>query len=64
MITYKVIVVKGDIFKLEEELNWLSSIGASIVSVMYISDEVYNVVYLRDEYTIADGCDEVEYESR
>jgi hypothetical protein len=50
MKVYKVIVVDGDVFKLEEELNWLSSLGADIVSVMYIPDDVYHVVYSHDEW--------------
>lgn len=51
MKVYKVIIVDGDVFKLEEELNWLSSLGANIVSVMYIPDDVYHIVYSHDGWT-------------
>ena len=50
MKVYKVIIVNGDAFKLEDELNWLGSLGADIISVMYIPDDVYHVVYSHDEY--------------
>ena len=50
MKVYKVIIVNGDAFKLEDELNWLGSLGADILSVMYIPDDVYQVVYSHDEY--------------
>jgi hypothetical protein len=50
MKVYKVCIVDGDVFKLEEELNWLNSLGADIVSVMYIPDDVYHVVYSHDEW--------------
>lgn len=50
MKVYKVIVVDGDVFKLEEELNWLCGLGAEIVSVMYIPDDVYHVVYSHDNF--------------
>jgi hypothetical protein len=50
MKVYKVIIVNGDAFKLEEELNWLSSLGADIVSVMYISNDVYHIVYSHDNF--------------
>ena len=59
MKVYKVIIVNGDAFKLEEELNWLSSLGADIISVMYIPDDVYHVVYSHDEYvSVADRLEE------
>jgi hypothetical protein len=57
MKVYKVIIVNGDAFKLEEELNWLTSLGADIVSVMYIPDDVYHVVYSHDNFIeVEDDC--------
>lgn len=59
MKVYKVIIVNGDAFKLEDELNWLGSLGADIISVMYIPDDVYHVVYSHDEYvSVADRLEE------
>ena len=50
MKVYKVIDVHGNRGKLEDELNWLYSLGADIVSVMYTPDDLYQVVYSHDEY--------------